>query len=246
MLFRSSNHSAPFCVLPIFSLLDSDGNYDRSIQYLDTYAFTTQGVVFGNEEQRRLYPSRTSNPDITWERGTTYDIGLDLRFLNDRLSIEADYFYHKRTHMLISRNASLPQVTGITLPRENIGRMRNQGFEMLVSWQDRKGDFNYGASFNMTWANNKILYWDEVPGIPEYQKSTGMPVGARLYYKTDGIFHTQQEIDAYPHWTGAVPGDVKFVDVNKDGAIDTNDRVRSNKTYEPKFVGGLKIGRAHV
>ncbi len=223
------------------ALLDSDGNYDRSIQYLDTYAFTTQGVVFGNEEQRRLYPSRTPNPDITWERGTTYDIGLDLRFLNDRLSIEADYFYHKRTHMLISRNASLPQVTGITLPRENIGRMRNQGFEMLVSWQDRKGDFNYGASFNMTWANNKILYWDEVPGIPEYQKSTGMPVGARLYYKTDGIFHTQQEIDAYPHWTGAVPGDVKFVDVNKDGAIDANDRVRSNKTYEPKFVGGLTL-----
>ena len=78
-------------------LLDSDGNYDRSIQYLDTYAFTTQGVVFGNEEQRRLYPSRTPNPDITWERDTTYDIGLDLRFLNDRLSIEADYFYHKRT-----------------------------------------------------------------------------------------------------------------------------------------------------
>lgn len=72
--------------------------------------------------------------------------------------------------MLISRNASLPEITGITLPRENLGEMKNRGFEMLASWNDRIGEVEYYASFNMTYARNKILFWDETPGVPEYQK----------------------------------------------------------------------------
>lgn len=65
-----------------------------------------------------------------------------------------------------------------------------------------------------------------------------MPVGSDLYYIADGIFNDQAEIDSYPHWEGTVPGDVKFVDYNNDGVIDANDKVRSDKTDEPRFVGG--------
>lgn len=226
------------------ALLDSDGNYDRSIQYLNTYGFRDYGIAMGGEEALRLYPTRTPNESITWEVGTTYDIGLDFKFLNNRLSIEADAFYHKRTNMLISRNASLPEITGITLPRENLGKMKNRGFEMLVGWNDKIGEVDYYASFNMTYARNKIIFWDETPGVPEYQQSTGMPVDADLYYIADGIFNDQAEIDAYPHWEGTVPGDVKFVDYNNDGVIDANDKVRSDKTDEPRFVGGLTLGLA--
>ena len=224
------------------ALLDSGGSYDRSIQYLSTYGFRSPGITFGTSEAQRLYMTRTPNPGITWEVGTTYDVGLDFKFLQNRLSIEADAFYHKRTNMLINRNASLPEITGITLPKENLGKMKNRGFEMLVSWNDQVGEVGYYASFNMTYAKNKIIYWDETPGIPSYQQSTGMPVGANTYYIADGIFHTQEEVDAYPHWAGAVPGDVKFVDVNGDGVIDGNDKVRSDKTDEPRFVGGLTLG----
>ena len=224
------------------ALLDSGGNYDRSIQYLSTYGFRSPGITFGTSEAQRLYMTRTPNPGITWEVGTTYDVGLDFKFLQNRLSIEADAFYHKRTNMLINRNASLPEITGITLPKENLGKMKNRGFEMLLSWNDQVGEVGYYASFNMTYAKNKIIYWDETPGIPSYQQSTGMPVGANAYYVADGIFHTQEEVDAYPHWAGAVPGDVKFVDVNSDGVIDGNDKVRSDKTDEPRFVGGLTLG----
>ena len=99
-------------------MVDGDGNYDHSIQYLTTYAFNNAGTVFGGQENKRLYPSRTPNPNITWEVGTTYNVGLDFKFLQNRLSWETDVFYHKRTNMLISRNASLPEITGITLPRE--------------------------------------------------------------------------------------------------------------------------------
>ena len=224
------------------ALLNADGNYDRSIQYLNTYGFRNYGIPFGTTESQRLYPTRTPNEKITWEVGTTYDVGLDFKFLNNRLSIEADAFYHKRTNMLISRNASLPEITGITLSRENLGEMKNRGFEMLASWNDRIGEVEYYASFNMTYARNKILFWDETPGVPDYQKSTGMPVGSDLYYIADGIFDDQAEIDSYPHWEGTVPGDVKFVDYNNDGVIDANDKVRSDKTDEPRFVGGLTLG----
>ncbi|CAK7073902.1 MAG: TonB-dependent receptor P3 [Parabacteroides sp.] len=243
------------------ALLDSNNNYDRSIQYLNTYGFTTYGSIFNGTEQKRLYPTRTPNPNITWEVGTTYNVGMDFKFLQNRLSVEADAFYHKRTHMLISRNASLPEITGITLPKENIGEMCNRGMEMLVSWNDRAGNVDYYASFNMTYAKNKILFWDETPGIPSYQESTGMPVGANLYYVADGIFHNQAEINSYPTWgeeqdkdgkpildangnkkTSAVPGDIRFRDVNGDGKIDADDRVRSDKTDEPRFVAGITLG----
>ena len=105
----------------------------------------------------------------------------------------------------------------------------------------------------MSYARNKILFWDETPGIPEYQKATGNPLptsgtysalsgGDGLYYKADGVFNTQAELDGYPHWDGAVLGDVKFVDVNGDGKIDADDRIRSKKNQTPRMVLGFNIG----
>lgn len=230
------------------ALVDGDGNYDHSIQYLTTYAFNNAGTVFGGQENKRLYPSRTPNPNITWEVGTTYNVGLDFKFLQNRLSWETDVFYHKRTNMLISRNASLPEITGITLPRENLGEMKNRGFESLVSWQDKIGEVEYGASLNMTYARNEITFWDEVQNVPEYQFSTGRPVGSRnmLLYVADGIFHTQAEIDearakGLLYSDNTVPGDIRFKDMNGDGKIDGLDRIRPEKNQEPRFVAGLTL-----
>ncbi|MDR1407464.1 MAG: TonB-dependent receptor [Tannerella sp.] len=222
------------------ALVDSDGNYDRTIQYLNTYGFGTD-YLFGSAFSKTLYPTRTPNPNITWEVGTTYDLGLELKFLQNRLSFEGDVFYHKRTNMLINRNASLPQTSGITLPKENLGEMSNRGFEALIAWNDRAGKFEYGAALNTSYARDKIDFWDETPGIPEYQRSTGRMVDAELFYKTDGVFNTQEELDSYPHWTNARTGDIKFVDVNGDGAITAEDRVRIDKAKRPTFVTGLTL-----
>lgn len=235
------------------ALLDSDNNYDRSIHHLNTFGFHTNGYMFGTDEEQRLYPVRTPNPNITWEVGTTYNVGLDFKFLDNRLTWESDIFYHKRTKMLISRNASMPEITGITLPRENLGEMKNRGFESLISWSDKVGKVEYDLALNMSYAKNEILFWDETPGIPAYQRSTGrcVPTGNSysalvnregLYYVADGIFHNQEEIDAYPHWSGAQPGDIRFRDVNDDGKIDADDRIRSDKNAEPRFVGGFNVG----
>lgn len=224
------------------ALVDTNGNLDRSIQYLNTYKFAGY-YLYGNSYAPYLEPTRTPNPNITWEVGTTYNVGLDFKFLQNRLSWETDAFYHKRTNMLIYRNASLPETSGITLPRENLGEMCNRGFESLISWQDRAGKVNYNASINMTYAKNKILYWDEVPGVPEYQQSTGHLANTDLYYVYDGVFKDQAEVDATKaRWSGARPGDIKFKDVNGDGKIDADDRVRSKRNSEPKFVAGITLG----
>ncbi len=224
------------------ALVDTNGNLDRSIQYLNTYKFAGY-YLYGNSYAPYLEPTRTPNPNITWEVGTTYNVGLDFKFLQNRLSWETDAFYHKRTNMLIYRNASLPETSGITLPRENLGEMCNRGFESLISWQDRAGKVNYNASINMTYAKNKILYWDEVPGVPEYQQSTGHLANTDLYYVYDGVFKDQAEVDATKaKWSGARPGDIKFKDVNGDGKIDADDRVRSKRNSEPKFVAGITLG----
>ena len=224
------------------ALVDIDGNLDRSIQYLNTYKFSGY-YLYGNTYDPYLEPTRTPNPNITWEVGTTYNVGVDFKFLQNRLSWETDAFYHKRTNMLIYRNASLPETSGITLPRENLGEMCNRGFESLISWQDRAGKVNYNASVNMTYAKNKILFWDEVPGVPEYQRSTDHLANTDLYYVYDGVFKDQAEVDAtQAKWSGARPGDIKFKDVNGDGKIDADDRVRSNKNSEPKFVAGVTLG----
>lgn len=232
------------------ALMDEDNKYDRSIQYLNTYKFGND-YLFGSTYDKTLYPTRTPNPNITWEVGTTYNLGLDFKFLTNRLSWETDLFYHKRTNMLISRSASLPEISGITLPRENLGEMENKGFESLVTWNDKAGDFEYNVALNVSYAKNKILYWDETPGIPDYQRATGKSVGIgssgkddykNLYYVADGVFNTQEELDNYPHWPGARLGDIKFVDVNGDGRIDADDRVRSKKNDEPRLVTGLTLG----
>lgn len=222
-------------------LVDDDGNVDRTIQYLNTYGFGTE-YMFGNSFQKTLYPTRTPNPNITWEVGTTYDLGLEFKFLDNRLSLESDLFYQKRTNMLIYRNASLPEISGITLPKENIGEMENKGIEALATWMDTAGQVDYDLSFNMTYAKNKLLYWDETPGIKDYQKRTGKPVDTELWYIADGVFNTQEELDNYPHWANARLGDIKYVDINKDGVINADDRVRSDKNSDPRFVFGITAG----
>ena len=220
------------------NLLDNDGNLDRSIQYLNTYGFSTD-YLFGSTFNKTLRPQRTPNPNITWEVATQYDLGIELKTLDNRLSLETDLFYNKRTNMLISRNASLSELSGITLPRENLGEMENKGIEGLLQWNDKIGKANYGVALNMTYARNKLLFWDETPGIPEYQRRTGKQVNTELRYIADGVFRTQAEVDSYPHWANARPGDIRYVDINGDGVINSDDRVRNEKNADPRLIIGL-------
>lgn len=203
--------------------------------YNGTYTFN-QNVVANTTAQ-----VRTPNPNITWEVANQSNIGFDAQILRSKFSVSADYFYNVRSNILWWKNASVPGSAGLSLPQQNFAKVSNRGFEYQVGYNDKSGGFTYAISVNGSYAQNKILDWDETPGIPEYQKSTGHPMNSHLYYQAIGIFRDQAAVDKYPHWAGAAPGDIIFKDVNGDGKIDGLDLVRDYKTDIPTFTGGLNV-----
>jgi hypothetical protein len=201
-----------------------------------------------NVENKVLFEKQIPNPSVTWEIANQANIGFEASFLDNRLSVEADYFNNKRSHILIYRNASVPDYTGLTLPRENLGKVSNRGFEGLISFRDQTGDFTYEVSVNGGYSKNKVDFWDETPGKPSYQQTTGHPIPTNvsnpdenLYYQAIGIYQDEAQINSTPHWKGAIPGDIIFKDVNGDGEITDLDRVRDNRTAIPTFTGGFSM-----
>jgi len=211
-------------------------------QYLPTYGFGAGYIFGGNQVVPSIFQTRIPNPNITWEVAKQLDVGLEGRLLNNRLSFEFDRFTERRSNILAFRNASVPQTAAIPLPRENIGVVANQGYDGSITWQQQvASDVSFQVSLNGGYAQNKILFWDEPPGAPPWQRSTGYQMNTGLYYKAIGVFRDSAAVANYPHWAGARPGDLIFQDVNGDGKIDANDRVRINANGDPKFTGGLRL-----
>lgn len=219
-----------------------------AFQYMTTYTFDNAAIL-GNGPQTGLKLQRTANPSITWEVANTYNIGIEAKFLND-FNIEADFFKTKRNNILATRNAAIPDYAGLTLPDENIGRCSNIGTEILLGYNKSVGrDWHISVSGNFSYNHSKIEYIDEPEGTLEWQRRTGLSIGTSgsmyLMYQADGIFRTQEELDAYPHLSEARVGDVRFKDVNNDGIIDGNDKVRQDKPAIPRIMYGLNFGLSY-
>ena len=242
------------------------GGVLREYDYLPTYAsgdvdaygnqHSNYGYVINNQVAAILYENGVPNTNLTWEVADNYDLGLEGTAFKNKLNFEFDVFQNHRSNILWRRSASVPQTTGMTLPAENIGKVDNKGYEFRVGYNNSIGDLRYNVSVNGGYAKNKIVFWDETPGRPAYQLSTGhvMPTNVNnpdemLLYIYDGVFKDQKDVNAntldYSGVGGAgklFPGSMKFKDVNGDGKIDANDRVRSDKNNQPTFQGGLSIG----
>ncbi|MEX6689630.1 TonB-dependent receptor [Danxiaibacter flavus] len=210
-------------------------------QFLSSYGYSGTYVFNSGVAVKQVSELRIPNPDVTWEIADQGNIGFDAQLFNGKLSITADYFHNYRSNILWWRNASVPATTGLSLPRQNIGEVLNQGFETQVGYNNRAGAFTYAVSANVAYAKNKIMFWDETPGVPSYQQTTGHPMNAQLYYQAIGVFRDQKAVDNYPHWAGARPGDLIFEDVNKDGKIDGLDQKRDYKTDIPTVTGGFSF-----
>ncbi len=218
-------------------------------QYLSTYGF--RSYIIGNSEVKTLYETRVPNPNITWEVANNANIGIEGQLWQGKMNFTLDYFNNKRTNILWPRYGSIPESTGMTLPPENLGEVRNRGWEFLLGYNGQIGDITYGVSANGGYAQNKILFWDEAPGAPEWQQTTGRPMYTYQIYQYDGVFRDQADIDANTIDYGAVtntlrPGDMKFKDLYgpegvPDGKITPDDQVRNNKTSNPLFQGGVSM-----
>lgn len=215
-------------------------------QYLNTMGFGT--YIVNDQVVKTLLESRVANKAFTWEVANNSNFGIEGTLWKDRIAFEIDYFINNRSKILIPKTGSTPSTAGIDgkLPPENLGKLQNKGFEFKVSYDGAIDNFTYSVGVNGGYAKNTIKYWNETPGAPSYQYTTGRPYQAFLAYQYDGVFRDQAEIDAntldYSGITGSLrPGDMKFKDINNDGKITADDKLRSEKTNRPQFTGGVSI-----
>jgi len=182
-----------------------------------------------------------TNPNITWEVANVYNAGFESSLLNSRVTLNADFFYQKRNRILVHRNASVPQFTGLLLPDENFGIVENRGFEVELGYNNRFNDLTFSINGNLAFARNKVIEFDEPAKSVPWQRLTGKPQGSTLVYHAIGIFKDQAEIDKTTHVDGAIPGDIIIQDYNNDGVINTDDQILNTKTVNPEITYGVSF-----
>ena len=233
---------------------ESIGNFN----YLSTVAIGGTGAgsfyTFGAKDSQTsaAYPNIIANPDVTWEKSEQTDVGFDANLLGNRLNINFD-LYDKITKGWLVQ-APIPDVAGANAPWVNGGNITNKGVEFGAGWNDKIGKVQYKISANIAYNHNEVT--SIVGGGPIYGTTgfygnnsswyvaaVGMPAGCFYGYKTAGIFQNAAEVKAYKNKSGglimpnAVPGDIKFVDINGDGKIDANDRTNIGNPHAPVTYG---------
>ena len=213
--------------------------------YLSIYDFGSYPID-GNVQTTLLEPL-LANPSFTWERANNFNVGLDGIILDGNLTFTFEYFLNKRDQILIQKTGSTPGSSGIAnlLPPVNAGKVDNEGFEFNLNYYGGDEDsFNYDVGINGGYAINTVVFLDEVPGAPSYQLQEGKPINSYLVYESDGVFLDEAAIASNSLDYSAVtsqlkPGDMKFKDVDGNGLIDADDRVRLDESDTPTFNFGV-------
>jgi len=224
--------------------------------YLTLKLDNSYQVGNGSPYSPALYMENAVTPSLSWETSEQKDLGLDVSLLGERLNFTFDYF-DKLTYDLIQQQfTNWPNTMGIGAPLVNQGKIRNTGFEFSGSWRGKAGRVDYEVGGNLATLKNRVDYidgnaksvWtftDAWRGtLVPFQSVVGQPYYSYWLVKTAGIFQTQKEVDDYVGPTGskiqpgARPGDLKFVDQNKDGKITDADKVYMGSSA-PKFTYGF-------
>uniref|UniRef100_A0A2B4RXX3 beta-glucosidase n=1 Tax=Stylophora pistillata TaxID=50429 RepID=A0A2B4RXX3_STYPI len=189
-----------------------------------------------------------SNDSVSWERQLQTNAGMDLKILNETLGLQVDLFEKKVNNLLFTPTLS-PYLGTPRYPSANVGSTRSIGVDLVLSYQNTLSDkINIDTNVNFTMVRNSVLsinngdnfIWLSGYGTP-YKNLTRFEQGKEPGYfyghKTDGIFQNQQEIDNHAKQEGAVPGDIRFVDINGDGIIDDKDRTNIGSPYADFTLG---------
>ena len=242
-----------------------------SFQYLATVAFDDP-YYFDSKDNPGIgaYPNILPNEDVKWETSEQLDLGFDARFLRNRLGISFDWYKKTTKDWLVRAPMLLSYGTGA--PYINGGDIENKGYEVQLSWNDKIGkDFVYGVSFNFSHNKNEVTRLANSEGIIHggsnaiaqntaelYRLEVGYPIGYFWGYEMEGIIQNEQDLQDYINRNcggdkknslqgeSLQPGDVKFVDYNGNGKIDTGD---ADKTMigdpNPDFTMGLNINLSY-
>lgn len=226
-----------------------------AFKYLTGYEILsdpTQVYVFGSNVYRLIRSTGLPNPDITWLDMTSYNIGLDGRFLDGLIGLELDFFYRLTENIFGQPLEAYPSTFGATLPQLNLNSTDDRGFELTLNHRNKIGrDFTYSMAGTVSLAREKYKDWSEVlyddPDEIRIYKRTGNYTNRWIGYKTDGLFMSQQEIDECDvnqdeaNNTTLVPGDIRYVDLNGDKIIDWRDQDQIGYGTFPDLVYALDM-----
>jgi len=246
----------------VLNFLKLRGSYgiignDRIEDFRFTSLLNGEGAyVFDNEIVFGVAAGALANPEVKWEKQKTLDIGLDARFLNSKLDLTIDYFKRRTEDLLVVvpvsgiLGASAP---GALAPIINAGVVENSGFEFQVGYTENlSDDFKFNVNYNFTTLDNEVILVNSENSFiaagsfgigldPPSRMEAGKPIGYFFGLETDGIFQTQAEVDTHTTQANAAPGDLRYIDQNNDGVIDTQDRVDIGDPI-PEVTMGMNIG----
>jgi len=208
----------------------------------------TRDYVFNGTLASGRVMNTLGNPNLGWEKMRELNIGLDFAILNNRLSLSAD-FYNRNTQDLLL-NVEIPQSSGFGTVTENRGDVRNRGVELGINSQNIVSDnFGWSTNFNITFNRNKVIALgrsddpiysgSSSEGNPTNITQIGHPVGMLYGYVVEGIYQNQADLDKYPNFPGAIPGNMRFRDVNGDGEITPFQDFDVIGNPYPDFTWGL-------
>ncbi|MDY6418421.1 MAG: TonB-dependent receptor [Bacteroidales bacterium] len=207
------------------------------------------------------YPDNIPNPNLSWETSEQLAIGFDARFFRSKLGVIFDW-YQKDTKDWLVTPPNMG-ILGASASSINGGAVRNSGVELSFTWNDKVGDLRYSVGLNGSYNKNNVLYINTAEGylkgqakiisenvakLEGYRAEPGKPIGYFLGMASEGIFQNQKQIDDYNAkgyafmngYDAAQPGDVIWIDQNKDGVYDEKDCIEIGNPH-PDFTLGFSI-----
>lgn len=228
------------------------GNQEALSDYYPALNVYSLGAtyVFDGAVNSGYYQSSYKINTITWEKATTWGIGLDMGFMNNKITASIDYYNRLTDGILMSVDA--PYEFALGSYTDNVGKMRNQGIEFQASYNDKFGDVDFGASLNFAYNKNEII---AMPGKGwvstgyNQRNAIGHEYNSYYVYKADGFFATDEEAKAYQdkYWAGKPvsggnfkAGDLRYVDTNNDGEVNEKDMIYAGSSV-PRFTFGVNL-----
>jgi TonB-linked SusC/RagA family outer membrane protein len=214
------------------------GRYDQKNTFVSTN-YILNGVVVKGFSGNKII-----DPNFTWESTNVTNIGLDLGFINNRLTAELDYYDRLTTGMIRPGDLST-LLSAYQQPRKNIGSMRNRGVEVNLGWKSKAGDLNYSVNLNGSFNQNRLEKWNEY--LSKGWVFLDMPYQfAYTLEAYPGLIQSWNQIYQAPYqgnYQYMAPGDVLTQDMNGDGQVNSEDKVAYSDRYRNNFVGqyGLNL-----
>lgn len=239
--------------LKVRSSYGKTGNINESYRFLyEQWAVSGNGWIVGtgNTGKSGMTEGRFSNPNASWEEKTTFNLGADITLLK-RFYATVDVFNEKRTGILEIPSANIPDYAGFSLQYANSGEVNNKGFEASLSYRNNTGkSFQYYAGATAAFARNKIKRKSETAQPYDYLYSSGYRIDQMKGLVYDG-FYQESDFDANGNLVAGVaassyasvkPGDLKFIDQDKNGIINDYDKVPLNYSKLPEITLGFNLG----